>query len=288
LFESHNELMLRRSVALDISVPKFSIILPTCNRRSMLPRAHASVLAQTYDDFELLIVVDGSSPEYAKFAASLADDRVRVLQRSENGGPAQARNTAIYQATGELIAFLDDDDEYAPCFLESSLRAIERADVRDAITWCSSVMMEYSRDNNLASVCTIRRLANCYSGEQERLRAFLKVGVGSGVTIRASALHAVGLFDSSLKVVEDSDLFLRLLQYGCAPIPVPEVGITIHNHHFSRLTDATHHRTRIQECGWLIDRYRDWFDRYPRVLRQFQDHMELLQRDLDQRERDTV
>src|SRR6476661_8300940 len=90
--------------------PMFSVIIPTYGRSSLLAEAVASVLAQSFSDFEC-IVVDDASPE----APTLPDDlRLRLIVREHNGGPPAARNTGIASATGAYVAFLDDDDVWRP------------------------------------------------------------------------------------------------------------------------------------------------------------------------------
>jgi glycosyltransferase involved in cell wall biosynthesis len=88
-------------------LPKFSVIIPTCNRPEYLSEAVASVITQTFSDFELLIVNDGDSP-----VASPLDPRVRILENSKRGAVA-ARNLGIEKSDGEFIAFLDDDDVWS-------------------------------------------------------------------------------------------------------------------------------------------------------------------------------
>lgn len=88
-----------------------SIILPTRNRASMLKRAVKSVLQQTYVDFELIIVSDGSTDETEQVVAGFEDRRIRFLKHAAARGASAARNTGLTVACGRYIAFLDDDDE---------------------------------------------------------------------------------------------------------------------------------------------------------------------------------
>jgi glycosyltransferase involved in cell wall biosynthesis len=100
------------------SRPLVSIILPTRDRAAVLPTAIASIGAQTYDHWELLIVDDGSTDDTASVVdAFLADPRMRPL-RSEGKGVAAARNAAMAQAKGQLFAYLDSDNSWQPEFLE--------------------------------------------------------------------------------------------------------------------------------------------------------------------------
>lgn len=97
-----------------INNPKVSVIIPTHNRAILVDRAINSVLAQTYRDFELIIVDDGSTDNTEKVVKSFKDTRIRFFRHEHNEGAPAARNTGIKMARGEYVTFLDSDDEYAP------------------------------------------------------------------------------------------------------------------------------------------------------------------------------
>ncbi len=107
-----------------------SVILPTYNRRGLLPRAIQSVLSQTHRELELIVVddcsTDGTAELVQQYAA--ADRRLRYLPMSTRGGPAVARNTGIRVAQGDWIAFQDSDDEWRPGKLERQLQAVSSDD----------------------------------------------------------------------------------------------------------------------------------------------------------------
>ncbi len=96
-------------------MPRVSVVLPTYNRASTLARAVGSVLAQSWSDFELIVVDDGSTDGSVDGIAEL-DRRICVLRR-ENGGVSAARNSGLSRASGDLIAFIDSDDEWRPFYL---------------------------------------------------------------------------------------------------------------------------------------------------------------------------
>ena len=93
--------------------PFFSIVIPTYNRAHTIGEAIRSCRDQSHDDFELVIVDDGSTDDTEAVIRSIGDPRIRYLRR-DNGGPAAARNTGIDAARGRYIAFLDSDDRFAP------------------------------------------------------------------------------------------------------------------------------------------------------------------------------
>jgi glycosyltransferase involved in cell wall biosynthesis len=107
------------------SEPLFSVVIPTYGRAELLREAVGSVLAQTVDDLECL-VVDDASPEPV---ATPPDPRVRVIRRERNGGSAAARNTGLATARGRYVAFLDDDDLWTPDRLEIATLGLRRAEL---------------------------------------------------------------------------------------------------------------------------------------------------------------
>lgn len=103
---------------------KVSVILPLYNKAAYVGRALASISAQTFADFEVIVVDDGSTDDSARAVAGHKDERVRLISQ-ENRGPGAARNRGAQEASGELLAFLDADDEWLPEYLEESLRLLE-------------------------------------------------------------------------------------------------------------------------------------------------------------------
>jgi glycosyltransferase involved in cell wall biosynthesis len=103
---------------------KVSIIIPLYNKAPYVQRALDSIAAQTFADFEAIVVDDGSTDGGAAIVADYPDPRFRLI-RQPNAGPGAARNAGIAQARGELIAFLDADDEWLPSYLYKSVRLLE-------------------------------------------------------------------------------------------------------------------------------------------------------------------
>jgi glycosyltransferase involved in cell wall biosynthesis len=103
---------------------RVTVVIPLYNKAPYVGRALASVAAQTYADFEVIVVDDGSTDGGASAVAAHADARVRLVAQA-NAGPGAARNRGVAEARGELLAFLDADDEWLPRFLEEGVRALE-------------------------------------------------------------------------------------------------------------------------------------------------------------------
>lgn len=94
--------------------PLVSVVIPTYRRPHVISRSVQSVLSQTYQRFELIVILDGPDPEVREILRSFDDGRLRIVELSDNVGIARVRNTGIAESKGRWIAFLDDDDEWLP------------------------------------------------------------------------------------------------------------------------------------------------------------------------------
>src|SRR5262249_34968268 len=108
-------------------MPKVSVVIPTHNRATLLHRAVSSALTQTFSDLEVLIADDASSDATAELMLVIRDPRIKYLRHETKRGVSVARNTAISHASGEYIAFLDDDDEWLPEKLNIQLSHLNSA-----------------------------------------------------------------------------------------------------------------------------------------------------------------
>jgi len=120
--------------------PKFSIIIPTYNRGNLLPRAVKSILSQTFQNFELIIVNDGSIDNTEKIINSFSDKRIIHLEHKENKGVLSAQDTGLNRAKGEFIVWLGDDDELLTDALEFIATKIDALSAKEVkILWFDSI-----------------------------------------------------------------------------------------------------------------------------------------------------
>ncbi len=181
--------------------PAVSVIIPAHNRLAYLREALDSVAAQTFTDYEVIVVDDGSSEPVAD-AAATHSVRPRVL-RQDRQGPAAARNRGIHEARADLIAFLDSDDMWLPTKLERFITAL-RAQPDHSIFHGPMIPVD-SHGRTLSG-----RTKPRHGGRITRkLFASCFVDVPT-VVCRKAILEEAGGFDSSLPVCEDYDLWLRL------------------------------------------------------------------------------
>lgn len=185
--------------------PLVSVYLPTHNRADLVGRAVRSVLAQSYDRLELLVVDDGSSDETPRvIAAHLGDPRVRAMRQDVPGGACAARNRAIFEARGEFITGIDDDDEFAPDRVENLVEAFDP----------DSASCVYT---DLVTVATRSRQRVRFPGRADLDDMLYRNVVGSQVLTLTERLRGIGGFDESLEAMQDYDAWIRLVaRYGPA------------------------------------------------------------------------
>src|ERR1022692_3740433 len=182
-----------------------SVIIPAYNSAKFIAEALDSVFAQTFPDYEVILINDGS-PDTEELEAVLGPYRKRIVYlKQENGGPGKARNNGICCAQGEYVAFLDSDDRLLPEYLEAQLALFEKDPSLDLVY--SDLLLE--GDSPLSGKTFME---TCPSMGQATFDAVLtqKCQIPtSAVVARKQALLDAGLFDESLFVVEDYDLWLR-------------------------------------------------------------------------------
>ena len=189
-------------------MPAVSIIIPTYNRGHVLGRAIQSVLAQTYQDFDLIIIDDGSTDETEKLVKSFNSEMIRYIRHNENKGPAAARNTGIQLASGDYIAFLDSDDEWMPEKLEKQMRIFEKAPLEVGIVHTGFVMTRNNKKRYIRS----GGIASKDGGVFSNLRKGDSV-LPSTTLVKVECFKRAGVFDERFSPIEDSELFLRMSRY---------------------------------------------------------------------------
>jgi glycosyltransferase involved in cell wall biosynthesis len=194
-----------------------SVIMPTFNGEEFVRRAVRSVLAQDHCELELLVVDDGSTDTTPALVRTFHDPRVRLIERP-NGGVAAARNTGIKDASGEVVAFLDQDDEWLPRKLSTQLTELGRGG-RAMVGSQMRYVDAQGRPLGVAGEPTEGRDADIAAA------TFVPFPLSSAVAWRRD-LRAVGGFDESLvrtvAPVDDLDLMSRLAGLGRF-VTLPEI-----------------------------------------------------------------
>ena len=184
-----------------------SVITPTYNRAAFLAEAIDSVLAQSFQNFELLIVDDGSTDDTQTVVNNYKHDARVVYQFQENQGQSVARNNALHHSRGEFICFLDSDDRWLPERLQWALDAFEAQPFVGVVYGDELVM------NEAGQVTGSKSTGGDQSGRI--LPAMLKdniIPLNTGM-IRKECLEKVGGVDPTIRVADDYDMWLRLSAY---------------------------------------------------------------------------
>ena len=196
------------------AAPLVSVIVPAYNARAFVGRTLASLRAQTFTDFEVIVVDDGSTDGTAAVVAeaAAADPRIRLI-RQANGGVANARNRALAEARGAYVANLDADDLWRPQFLERTLAALETAGEEAVFAFARTLWIdEHDRLLPQADMRLARRI------DYRELLTRNPVGNGSAVLMRAEAVREAGGYDADLVrdfgQTEDWQLLLKLSWRG--------------------------------------------------------------------------
>jgi len=194
-------------------MPKVSVIIPTHNRARIVGEAIDSVLSQGYDDFELIVVDDGSTDRTEGLVASYFPRLSYLYQRHR--GVSAARNLGIASARGEYISFLDSDDLWLKEKLASQMRYMES---HPACLICYTDEIWIRKGVRVNPMNKHRK----YSGMIFEQCLPLCIVSPSSVLIARTLLDDVGLFDETLEVCEDYDLWLRIAaRYPLAFINTP-------------------------------------------------------------------
>jgi glycosyltransferase involved in cell wall biosynthesis len=195
-------------------MPRISVILPVHNRADVLPRAIESVLAQDFEDFELIVVDDGSSDESAAIAQSYKDTRIRLIRLDRNRGGNAARNEGLRAAKAPLIAFLDSDDRYLPNKLSVVVdRFNQRPDVEVLVDSFIKVQPPGSRKAEVVRrnpVIDDRALFRTALFTRQLWKATPAITVRRDAALKAP-------FDETLRRLQDFDFLIRLSEFArCA------------------------------------------------------------------------
>jgi glycosyltransferase involved in cell wall biosynthesis len=179
-----------------------SIIIPSYNSEKSICRALNSIINQTYNNFEIIIVDDGSTDNTKELIKSFLENKTvqYTYIYQKNSGPSSARNNGVINAKGEYIAFLDSDDEWHPQKLEIQIKVIEE---NNLTFLASTYQYDEFEDKNLNKQINLK----CFSFNQLLIKTQFST---PGIIIKKDLFLKLGGFDHNMKYAEDNDLWLRL------------------------------------------------------------------------------
>lgn len=234
------------------NTPKVSVIIPTRNRADMLERAINSVLGQTWQDFEIIVISDGSTDNTENVVRGFDDSRIHLLKHEKSRGASAARNTGLRIAKGEYIAFLDDDDEWTLDKLEVQLPVIEKSPPEVGLVYA---WMEYFQDGKSIRVHAPELCGNVFVEMLDKQA----IGGCPTVIIKRDVIKNIGYFDENLPRGNDGDYWRRISKQYQVDF-VPQVLVKANVGHVDRI--STNYDT-IKDCEKRLKCFAEDFHRYP-------------------------
>jgi glycosyltransferase involved in cell wall biosynthesis len=233
--------------------PLISVIIPTYNRADLIERAIASVIQQSYENLEIIVVDDASQDNTAEVVSRFCDRRVRYVCHQTNQGGSEARNTGINRSEGQYIAFLDSDDIWLPHKIEYQLAAIVSQHNPE-----NENIVSYTRFQKSSQVFYQRSiLPQRGKTETETIADYFWLGGGEMLTstlLVSRSLAATTLFESRLPKHQDLDFVIRLEQNRAEFVFVNQVLAVWHNEsRRDRISKQTNYQLSLD---W-IQKYRE-------------------------------
>lgn len=221
-------------------MPRVSVIVPLFNKADYVGRALASISSQTFADFEVIVVDDGSTDGGAEVVASHRDSRLRLMSQP-NSGPGAARNRGIEQSRGPLLAFLDADDEWLPHYLEAGVAAMDSGGACHAAHTCAYFDEPSGADSSavwrnrgfIRGVCQVDAIT-----PPETLLHRVAFMSPCTTVARAEVIRRLGgFYERNCRYAEDAHLWLRvLLNYPVSFSLEPNVRVYRDASHLSATT----------------------------------------------------
>lgn len=187
-------------------MPYFSIVVPVYNKEKFVGKTLKSVLAQSFTDFEIIIINDGSTDESEYKIQEFKDNRIQYFSK-KNEGVAATRNFGIEKSNAQYICFLDSDDYWYPCFLETIHRFT--SELPEQKVFAAAIEIE-TKNNCVKAQYSIPKksdfeIVNFFEASQKECVLWT-----SSVCIEKSVFEKVGTFDTKIKCGEDTELWIRI------------------------------------------------------------------------------
>jgi len=189
------------------ATPTVTVILPTCDRAKLLPRAIKSVLSQSYEDLELIVVDDASTDDTQTVVQQVGDRRVRYFRLADRQGATAARNAGISAARGEFIGFQDSDDEWLSGKLEKQMAVFRDGGQSVDIVYCG-----FQRIMGRSVIVVPGPHVAVKEGDLSRTIFYENIVSTQTLIIRSRCLENVGPFLDNLPRFQDWELVMRLAQ----------------------------------------------------------------------------
>jgi glycosyltransferase involved in cell wall biosynthesis len=200
--------------------PFFSVVLPTYNRAGFITSAVQSVLAQTYGDWELIIIDDGSTDNTKEIVAKFTDTRIRYIWQ-QNAERSAARNKGINLSNGEFICFLDSDDTWKPCHLQTHFNKIKECNYEAALYFTGMVWNFSDRKKEVIFPAP---------DKNNQVEYVITNQIGTPTVCIHHTILKTEQFNTTLRINEDVELFARIVaRHKLIQIPTATIDVIVHD-----------------------------------------------------------
>jgi glycosyltransferase involved in cell wall biosynthesis len=235
-----------------------SVIIPTYNRPDYLSSAIASVYAQSFKHFEIVVVDDASTEDARSIVNRYNDGRIKYIVHEYREGEAGARNTGLANSHGQYIAFLDDDDEWLPQKLQLQHELLSKCPPNVGAVYAAVLCVSGDTGHILRQIIPEKK-GYIYDDMVGNV-----VGMPSSMFLRRACFDRVGLFDKSIVYGTDYDMWIRISKHFCFEhIRDPLVKYRVHP---NRMTNNVGLRIRGLEA--LMEKHRELFSTNKQIFSQ--------------------
>ena len=244
-----------------------SVIIPTYNRADLIEETINSVLNQTYQNFEILIIDDGSTDNTKAVVGSFKNNRIRYIWQKHGGFPGLTRNNGIKVARGEYVAFLDSDDLWLPQKLDKQIDAFEK---NPNILLVSTNGIKFPSNY-------VQKFFSIQDNKIMFFRELLKKNlvITSSILMKRSVIKNIGLMDESLRNMQDYDYWLKILKYKDKSILILRNILIKYRIHESNITEQNLNKYP----KYLLKRYKIYLYIYSKFHDYDQNYIKSILRD---------
>ncbi|MDM9379595.1 glycosyltransferase [Chlorogloeopsis sp. ULAP01] len=230
-------------------MPKVSVVMTAYNAMAYLPQTMETLLWQSFTDFELVLVNNGSTDNIVEWVTQLSEPRIKLISQENRGIPG-GLNRGIAHAQGEYITFLDADDLWDPTKLEKQVKILdENPEVGLVYNWVT-LIDEHSKD--IGGLIHRHSIVK-FKAEGDVRKQLLEqdiIGCGSSAMVRRVCFEEVGVFDPSFTIAADWDMWVRIgLHY---PFKVIKEPLTYYRKHSRSMT--SNWQAAMRDCGVAIEK----------------------------------
>ena len=237
--------------------PEVSVIIPTYNRANLIGRSIQSVLNQTYQEFEIIVVDDGSTDNTEYVVKGFDDARIRYVRYQENRGGSAARNAGIKIASGDYIAFQDSDDEWLPEKLEKQMVIFKSASVKVGVVYTGFWRIQNNKKKYIPSSAITKKSGNVYKSILNR--NFITT---QSAVIKKEVFKKTGMFDERIPAFQDWDLWIRISKY----YEFQYVGEALVISYYQSKSISANKKASINAHKMILDKYFEDLRKYKKIL----------------------